>query len=271
MENNITRKDSGACAVFLDIDGTLIAKNKLPPENVKAIAEAQAKGHKVLLNTGRSYAFIPWEALSEIHFDGVCAGCGSYVRIGGEVLHSVALENEFVAEAADAYKENGKFLFLEGERACFFVNPQVFGGTDAFLPADKYPSYEIKDGAHFLREFGEHRISKLTYLGGTFEPKEKALWEKKLRVIEYQAHVESVIYGCDKALGMKIALDAFGIPRENSIAMGDSSNDIEMLEYAGVSVAMGNAPDDVKAVSSFVSVDAADGGVSYALRKILGL
>ena len=261
----------GAHAIFLDIDGTLVAHKTLPRENVEAIATAQAAGHKVFLNTGRSYAFIPWEVLSEIRFDGVCAGCGSQVVIGEHTLHSVVLENEFVASIADEYKKSGKFLFIEGEQACFFVNGQAFGGTNRFLPADRYPCYEINSGSHFLNEFGNHRISKLTYLGDSFDAKDKALWEQQLRVIEYPTHVESVIYGCDKALGIKIALEALGIPHENSIAMGDSTNDIEMLEYAGISVAMGNAPDEVKKSCTYVSADASEGGVAQALYKILGL
>ena len=45
-------------AVFLDIDGTLLSGGVLPEANVRAIREAQARGHKILLNTGRAYSFI---------------------------------------------------------------------------------------------------------------------------------------------------------------------------------------------------------------------
>ncbi len=92
----------------------------------------------------------------------------------------------------------------------------------------------------------------------------------KLRLIEQPVNAEIVINGCDKSLGMKIALEAFHIPRDRSIAMGDSANDTEMLEFAGISVAMGNSADKVKEMCSYVSTNAADGGVAHALREILG-
>ena len=270
-ENKNIQAREGVHAVFLDIDGTLIAQNKLPRENVEAIAAAQAAGHKVLLNTGRSYAFIPWDSLCGINFDGVCAGCGTYVKIGDEVLHSESLDNSFVAEVIDAHRKSGKVLFIEGESATFLVNMRLYKGTDEFLPPDRFPCYEVESGKQFLSEFGEHKISHFAYLGTEFDEQHKIIWEKNLRVLEHPTYVESAMLGSDKALGIKIALEALGIPHENSIAMGDSSNDIEMLEYAGISVAMGNAPDEVKKACTYVSADASDGGVAQALYKILGL
>ncbi len=265
-----TNKKHDVHAVFLDIDGTLLSGGCCHPENIKAIAEAQAAGHKILLNTGRSYSFIPWNALSEISFDGICAGCGSYVEIGGRVLRSVALENDFVATVADAYKKSGRCLFMEGEQACFWINPQSMQRANKMLSSAQYPCFEVKDGEHFTGEFGEHRISKFTFWGEDFDLDDKAMWERKLRVIVHPTYAESVIYGCDKALGMQVALDALGISRKHSISMGDSANDIEMLEYAGISVAMGNSTDEVKGMCDYVSTNAADGGVAKALRELLG-
>ncbi len=262
-----TRK--GSYAVFLDIDGTLLSGGKAHPDNIKAIAEAQEAGHKILLNTGRSKAFIPWEALAGIRFDGICAGCGSYVEINSEILRSVALETEFVANVCDAYKQSGRCLFMEGEQACFWINPNQRESANKMLSAASFPCYEVESAEHFLCEFSDQRISKFTFWGEDFASDDKRMWEKKLRVIEHPTYAESVIYGCDKALGMKTALEAFGIPRERSIAMGDSANDTEMLEYAGISVAMGNATDDVKRVCDHVSTNASDGGVAHALRKLL--
>ena len=100
--------------------------------------------------------------------------------------------------------------------------------------------------------------------------REHDFWSECLRVIEHPTYAESVIYGCDKAVGMQVALDALGIRREHSIAMGDSANDTEMLEYAAVSVAMGNATPETKAICSYISVDAAEGGVAHALEELLG-
>ncbi len=260
---------SAVYAVFLDIDGTLLSGGELPPENVEAIRDAQSRGHKILLNTGRSYAFIPWDKLSGIRFDGVCAGCGSHVIIDGEVCRSVEVDRDFVKRAVDFYRKNGRSVFFEGESACFWVNPQNRPSANKMLGAGRFCCYEVTDGSQFDREYINERISKFTYWDAGMTGEEHAFWSEKLRVIEHPTYAESVIYGCDKAVAMEVALEKLGIPRERSIAMGDSANDTEMLEYASVSVAMGNAAEQTKAICSYVSCDARDGGVAVALRELL--
>lgn len=261
----------GPFAIFLDIDGTLMSAGKLPEQNVTAIKKAQEKGHKVLLNTGRSYSFIPWEKLAPISFDGVCAGCGSHVKIGDTVLRSVEVDPDFVMRVTDEYLKSGRPLFLEGEDACFWVNPSVRESANRMLTAARFPCFELTSSEQLKREFFGQRISKFTFWEAGISDDEKKLWSEKLRVIEHPTYTESVIIGCDKAIGMETALAAFGIPRERSIAMGDSANDTEMLEYAGVSVAMGNSADEIKRMCSYVSVDASDAGVAAAIYDLLGI
>ena len=64
-------------AVFIDIDETLMSNGVVPKRNIDAIARIRELGHKVFLNTGRSYACIPGQILKEIRFDGVVAGIGA--------------------------------------------------------------------------------------------------------------------------------------------------------------------------------------------------
>ncbi|MBQ2863732.1 MAG: HAD hydrolase family protein [Clostridia bacterium] len=269
MKNKIDIDKNTPHAVFLDIDGTLLSGGKLPPENVTAIREAQEKGHKILLNTGRSYSFIPWDKLSEIHFDGVCAGCGSHVMIDGVVHRSVAVERDFLRRAVEFYLRIGKSVFFEGESACFWVNPAARESANKMLTAGRFPCYEITSPEQIDGEYADMRISKFTYWESGMTREEHSFWSECLRVIEHPTYAESVIYGCDKAVGMSVALEVLGIDRAHSIAMGDSANDTEMLEYAAVSVAMGNAAPETKEICSLVSCDAAEGGVAAALRELL--
>ena len=68
---------------------------------------------------------------------------------------------------------------------------------------------------------------------------------------------------------MKKMIEFLEIPPENCIAMGDSSNDTDMLLAAGISVAMGNAIPEIKEICTYVSCDAKDGGVAEALEKFI--
>ena len=68
---------------------------------------------------------------------------------------------------------------------------------------------------------------------------------------------------------MSIALKALNIPQENSIAIGDSKNDIDIIRAAGLGIAMGNASDELKALADAVTGDCGKGGVGQAVRKVV--
>lgn len=75
--------------------------------------------------------------------------------------------------------------------------------------------------------------------------------------------------GVSKASGLASVCAGLGIRPDQVLAMGDSTNDIEMLRFAGVGVAMGNADDVVKAAADFVTLHHEDDGVAHALRALL--
>ena len=66
-----------------------------------------------------------------------------------------------------------------------------------------------------------------------------------------------------------MALEALGIPRENSIAIGDSRNDIDIIAAAGLGIAMGNACEELKALAGAITGDCGKGGVGQALRMFV--
>ena len=61
----------------------------------------------------------------------------------------------------------------------------------------------------------------------------------------------------------------YNIPIENSFAIGDSINDLDMLRIAGISIAMGNAPEIVKSECDYVTLNVCEDGVSYAMEQFL--
>ena len=70
----------------------------------------------------------------------------------------------------------------------------------------------------------------------------------------------------DKAVGMQVVLEHFGWSRDNAIAFGDGGNDVDMLRFAGIGVAMGNATDEPKTVADYVTDSVDDAGISNALH-----
>ncbi|HSN65928.1 MAG TPA: HAD-IIB family hydrolase, partial [Fusibacter sp.] len=76
--------------------------------------------------------------------------------------------------------------------------------------------------------------------------------------------------GVSKATGIEAIRNHFGIPIEDVIAFGDNENDIDMISYAGVGVAMSNATTELKAIANFVTVSNDEDGLVYALDKLIG-
>ena len=92
-----------------------------------------------------------------------------------------------------------------------------------------------------------------------------ALDEYYTYLVHNDAIAELVPKGHTKATGMQKMCEALGIAREDTFAIGDSVNDLAMLEYAGYGIAMGNGTPEAKQVADYVTTDLADDGIYHAL------
>ena len=82
--------------------------------------------------------------------------------------------------------------------------------------------------------------------------------------------LETTQSGIDKGNAIDyVAKNLLGITAENVLAIGDNYNDVEMLAYAGIGVAMGNAPADVQSISDWVAPDVRADGVAVAIEKFI--
>ena len=88
-------------------------------------------------------------------------------------------------------------------------------------------------------------------------------------VFNHPTYAEVGLKGYSKATGMEFLRLRYGVDNDHIIAMGDSDNDKEMLSAAGIAVAMGNALQSIKEMADFVTTDCKDGGVGYAIEKLV--
>lgn len=239
-------------AVFLDIDGTLMWEGRISERVQVAIAAAQRRGHRFFINTGRSFAYLPPQVMNAVEWDGVVAGIGADVRIGDKQVYSRVAPVEVLREIAAFFVAGGRSVMMEGEDSlvcCGNTIPAFSQMAPEELPEDL-------------------KISKLTFFGTLTEPELAAL-APHFTLIQHPTYAEAAIRGCDKGTGVKKALEALGIPVERSIAMGDSRNDWDMLDVAGISVAMGNGDEETKARCTVVAPTAAEDGVAWAIEQYL--
>ena len=247
--------------IFLDIDGTLVGKNCVHPRNKKAILKARKMGYYVILNTGRARSYTNSALWDNIEIDGIISGVGSRIEISGRVIYEKYIDSELVYDSAKRFCDAKNGFLVGGVKKSFLKNP-----PSAY---DGWNFVSIKGAELFLLSENNSDIQKIEVFGENISKDDKEYLAKHLSVIDYGTLIECGRRDCTKASAMDIVLNYLGIKKEDSIAMGDSSNDIEMLENAGTAIAMGNAEEAVKSIADFVSIDCDDGGVGYAIEMML--
>ncbi len=247
-------------AFFLDIDGTLLAHDgSVPKENIEAIKIAREQGHKVFINSGRSMAFIP-KAVLEIPLDGYVMGIGCYIKYKGEVIFSKAFDKNEVAKLFDKFTSQKFGVVLEGEEHMLCNEYNNYWSGEGFTV--------VKNGEDYLQNHAHKRITKF-YMPHVLDDATLDHLKKDYTVFQHSAYVEMAPKGYTKATGVKIILDKCNIPVEYSVAIGDSSNDTDMLKYAGISVAMGNSENGIKELCTKNTTSAEQGGVGKAILDII--
>ena len=249
-------------AAFFDIDGTIAANNEPPLErDVRAIRAFRAAGNRVFLCTGRSMGYL-YDAVTNIGWDGIVAAAGAHITLGDEVLYRTCVQPTVLAPLLERFERSDQNLIMETERAMI----QLAACKDPWL-VKNYP--RIYNANEWHQRYGDEIVSKLTVYGFPVPDDVRALLSEQLSLIEHPHYYEAVPRGCSKSAGMRRVLERIGIPREQSLAFGDSANDSDMLAFAGYSVAMGNAIDDVKALADEVTLPHTDGGVAAVLERLL--
>ena len=237
-------------AFFIDIDGTLIYKSNAPSKAVKdKIKYARSLGCKVFVNTGRARGLIPDKHLKSMHLDGIIAANGQYIELGGKVLISVCLEKKQVENIVRWAKEKGRSGYAEGVYNIYNIN----------YDDERFDKIEDSNLEH---------ISKVLFFGELSEEDEKLI-NDGIRFYRHKTYCETVIKGYSKASAMQDVLKKIGIPKEMSVAIGDSGNDMEMVCEAGIGIAVGNATESLKKAADYIVSSNENDGVAEAIDLVI--
>lgn len=266
-------------AVFFDIDGTLISirKHMIPASAVKAVAALRAKGVLTFLCTSRAVQFL--SNIPGIEYDGLVCLTGAHcLDKDRKDIHCHRMDPSDVAAAVmDCVDSNAPIIALSPDRIYVHnpMHPAVLNAlaTGGLKPGDVsggfLPFPDLAGAGH-----PEEVISKLNILQmtGFFHSGKE---EERMMSLMPHSHTERWIEdfvdvigdGASKALGLEVMGRHFGFSREETMAIGDGANDIPMLRYAGVGIAMGNASDAVKEAADYITGDVDDDGLAAALGK----
>ena len=258
-----------------DMDGTLLNdKREITPFTQDAIRDWVKAGKYFVPNTGRPLCAMGMvSALLEKDMPFIVYnGAMAVMDKSKEVLFSITLDADLVPEVYEIGNSRGLPIVIWCEDV-LYVNKDCKPNRE----------YEIATNADFTIVRDNAELADLAARGVT-----KMLWiDEPARVLTHQKDMQAHFGGklnchasrpelfefvsteASKAAAMeKIGLK-LGISREEMAAIGDGYNDLSMLKYAGFSIAMGNAPDDIKAECDHVTFTNNEDGVAHWMREVL--
>lgn len=253
-------------AIFLDIDGTLTwdGTGLTSEGNLRVLQRAQKEGHLVCINSGRSYGNLQMQLIEQIKPNGIVCGGGAYVTLSGEILSAVRMSKELVMTICETFLKEHISLVLEAEGNSAIVCPDIY-------PWESHNFAAISNMEEAKAYSDSADVTKITITALRREMPEYVidLLNEHFSVIYHPGYTEAILKPCSKATGMQVLMNAAGIDREHTMGLGDSLNDEEMLRFAGISVAMGQAPDEVKAFATVVTAPADEDGVAKAIEQYI--
>ncbi|MBM3263948.1 MAG: HAD family phosphatase [candidate division Zixibacteria bacterium] len=283
-ENTGVTPDAAYRLMAIDIDGTLLtSERQVTPRTLCALEAAVAAGVRIVLCTGRSFHSarpiaerMPASVSLVFH-----SGALIFESLNGRMLRAINLPREPAFEIVDYFRAEGfdplvydpvpesrhfwyepprtenewrrRYIEASGERACMIEDVR-----DA--PLSDLAQIGVagrQDAIASLREKVETRWP------------ETGVILSHSTIAETYWFLEVVPLQASKAQALSLLGETFGIAPEAMIGIGDNFNDLDMIQYAGLGVAMGNAPDGVKAVADVVAPSNDEEGVAFVIEKFL--
>lgn len=248
--------------VFLDVDGTIThhEDGTIPESTIEAVKELKNKGLKVVAATGRPLSMC--SELEELGIDTFITANGGYAKHQHEVIHSVPMAKEIVKEVMEFAKleKNGLSFYTEGFTMNGVAEEKISTALQETLSLYEYP--ETNSAIHEEDVF-------LLCLFADDEKVEKYIKRfPHLTFRRWHPYVLNVLQeDVSKSRAILKTLEYFGFHQSEAVAFGDGENDIDMLELAGLGIAMGNGSEKLKAAADFVTKPSGEDGIEFALRK----
>jgi Cof subfamily protein (haloacid dehalogenase superfamily) len=273
--------------IAIDIDGTLLdSRGRLPDAHREAVVDAHARGIEIALVTGRTFHFaLPIAKLLPIPLTLVCNNGALVKSKEGQTGLRRLLPRDAARRVLDEMRDYADSVAIIFDRESD-ERQMVFDRMDWSHP--QRSGYYEKNKA-FIARAPEGLSEMLTedpvqvMFNGSVAPmravfsalRSMAIADQfSVAVTEYEARDFSLVdvnaAGCSKGTTLAAWVDTRGLTRDDIMAVGDNLNDVDMLDYAGTAVVMGNATEALKARGYTVTGTNDESGLASAIRRFCG-
>lgn len=272
--------------VALDLDGTLFDNSsRISERNLTAIRSITDKGIHVVISTGRPFEGIPFDQIkgTGINYAITANGSGIYEISTGKCLYENAMDEELVTPILN-------FLLTRDIHMDAFIGGKGYTPVQCVETAQKLivPSSiknyiittrtRLDNILQFIHE-NQLKVQKMTL---NFYPAADGTLIDRETVRKFLVSNPSITTVCggynnleftradaNKGVGLRKLAEILGVNPDATMAIGDTENDLAIIEAAGIGVAMGNATDAVKARADYVTTTNTKDGVAAAIEHFI--
>lgn len=268
--------------IFLDIDGTLTepGKNIPPASAVEAVCRARKNGHKVVLCSGRNYGLL--SPLLQFGFDGFISSAGGYIEYGGHIVYDCPMTRAQQDRVLKVLQENGVYYIIETRNHSysdesfkeFLKNCIRSDATSELLRWQKHIESD-----QFTRPMTEYHLEPI-YKAVFMSPGMDRL-QNPIQCLQDEFHfciqdenAHSIINGdlinkaFDKGTAVQRLCGHLDIAQKDTIAFGDSMNDLEMLQTAALGICMENGSMELKRLADEICSPFNEDGLYKSFEKL---
>ncbi len=259
--------------VALDLDGTLLRSDKtISARTLQTIQTAREQGVIVAIATGRMYstarAYGKLLGLGDMPMVLYAGGLIQTVETGKK-LYEKTIPVEDARTLLAMAKEQGwqmqtyiDDVLRAAVSDCWVQGYERKTGAQAVICGDAF--YQPQGPCNKILSRGPHEelLQRKAYIDAHMPGKLQVLFSE-------DTFLEIMPTEVDKGRGLQRLADLFGVSIEETMAVGDSQNDIDMLKAAGLSVTMENAHDEIKKIAGYVTASNDEDGVAQAIEKFV--
>ncbi|KDR96655.1 hypothetical protein SAMN02745945_00095 [Peptoclostridium litorale DSM 5388] len=263
-----------------DMDGTVLDSNSsIPKRNIDALKRLARRGVQIVIATGRMDAMVK-NYMRQIGLDLPVISCnGGLIRkLGSDnAIAEFTIQPEKIIKFINICRSKGAVFHMYSRSTMF--TEKIEGRAKFFYEYNKTLPEEDKIDIRLVRDCTEVVLGGTPIIKGILCPQDENIYEAvrlEVEKIEGMTLVQSgsglydfMRKDVSKGSAVRCIADNMGISKQEIAAFGDNHNDISMLMEAGLSVAMGNAEEEVKKHASFVTLTNDESGVAYAIEKFI--
>jgi len=260
--------------VAIDLDDTLLdTKLKVSPQCIAAINAVRDKGIYVTIATGRMYrSALPYAEQIGVEIP-LITYQGALVKNSqsGEVLYNKSVPREQAVQVLDYLQRKGvHYQAYFNDRLCMKSLSQE--GRD-YIDLCGISPVIIEDLVGMAEKKDTPKIMMIVYDAQKLQDIEKemnGMFGDRLVIIRSKPfYLEIMDQYATKADALQVVANHYKIKQNEVLAIGDSYNDLSMLAWAGIGVAMGNAPDQIKHCADYITATNEEEGVAEALHRFI--